>query len=82
MPKCTVDPDGDAVSPHRQVACRLDLALMAVDDTPATTVNQVLVPEPALTGSEVICRYVKTMFRFPGHVKGYVECDVLGHSSV
>jgi hypothetical protein len=66
------------VSPHRQKACRLDQKLMAVDDT---SDSRVLVPEAVSPGPEVICCHAKTMLKFSGNVKGYVECDVLGHSS-
>ena len=38
-------------------------------------------PEAVSPGPEIICHHAKTMLTFPGNVKGYVGCDVLGHSS-
>ena len=69
---------GDTVSPRRQIACKLVQMLMAVDDT---SDSRVLVLGAVSPGPEVICHHAKTMLKFPGNVKGFVECDVLGHSS-
>ena len=77
-PKCAVAPGGGTVSPGREIACKLDQMLRAVDDT---SDSPLLESEAVSSGPEELCLHAKTLLKFPGNVKGYVECDVLGHSS-